>query len=243
MRKFILTGIVSVLLAQASHSQQAVPGNRLPQIGQQPTSNQGSELLIKFDLDFPGGTPRELASAIEQASGKPLNVIVPTEYADVAIPPLKMRGVNIAEFFQALSLASRSQVAYVTGFSDRGQRNVQYLEVAYGFRTEGVPRDDSIWYFYYQKPKQFEEARTCRFWQLGPYLNDYKVEDITTAIQTGYKMLGETAPTINFHQDTRLLIAVGEANKLSLIDNVLRELPSTAAASAKKATNQPAPKP
>jgi len=49
------------------------------------------------------------------------------------------------------------------------------------------------------------------------------VDDITTAIETGWKMLGETSPpTISFHKDTKLLIAVGEPSKLETIDAVLK---------------------
>ena len=64
-----------------------------------------------------------------------------------------------------------------------------------------------------------------RFFQLGPYLENYKVEDITTAIETGWKMLGGgPAPAMSFHKDTTLLIARGEPEKLMLIDSVLQEL-------------------
>jgi hypothetical protein len=67
----------------------------------------------------------------------------------------------------------------------------------------------------------------CRFFQLGPYLQaGVKVEDITTAIETAWKMLGEnTAPKIKFHQDTKLLIAVGQVERLMVIDEVLEKLP------------------
>jgi hypothetical protein len=58
---------------------------------------------------------------------------------------------------------------------------------------------------------------------LGP--SSYTVEDITTAIQTGWKMLGETnMPNVSFHKDTKLLIAFGEEEKLKLIDDVLSQL-------------------
>lgn len=67
--------------------------------------------------------------------------------------------------------------------------------------------------------------KTCRFYNLAPYLETYKVEDVTTAIQTGWKMLGEVSPpVISYHKDTKLLIAVGEQGKLILIDEVLRQL-------------------
>jgi len=62
------------------------------------------------------------------------------------------------------------------------------------------------------------------------------VDDITTAIQTGWKMMGyreklagfvpgnNDAPTISFHPQTKLLIAVGDPAKLETIDAVLQAL-------------------
>jgi hypothetical protein len=65
----------------------------------------------------------------------------------------------------------------------------------------------------------------CRFYSLAPYLDDLKVEDITTAIETGWKMLGETStPDLKFHKDTQLLIAVGPVDKLMLIEDMLERL-------------------
>ncbi|MHC1766566.1 MAG: hypothetical protein AB9869_20060 [Verrucomicrobiia bacterium] len=51
-----------------------------------------TQLLTRFDLDFPGGTPGALAEAIEKASGKPLNLVIPIGSAQTPLPPLKMRG-------------------------------------------------------------------------------------------------------------------------------------------------------
>ena len=192
-------------------------------------SNEPTPSLTKFDLDFPGGTPQQLVTAIEKSSGKPLNAIVPTEFNDVEIPPLRMRAVNVAELFDALGKASQKTLLYATGVSDYGpgmpsNRVMQSFNSTYGFRTDGTPRDESVWYFYYSKLPKTPEPRICRFWQLAPYLDTYNVDDITTAVQTGYKMLGEEAPKINFHKDTKLLIAVGEANQLNLVDSVLKQL-------------------
>lgn len=92
----------------------------------------------------------------------------------------------------------------------------------YNFQTgDKLPGDGSVWYLSTQSQ---EEPKAVRFWQLAPYLEDYTVDDITTAIQTGYRMLGDRPPNINFHQDTRLLIAVDEQGKLGLIDAVLEQL-------------------
>lgn len=190
--------------------------------------------LTRFDLDFPGGTPSDLIVHMEKAMGKAVNAIVPGEASQIRIPPLKLRSVTVPELFDALGESSQRTVSYVTGFSDfgNGQRRevVQQAQVNYGFnRTGGAPlTDETVWYFYDRTKQNLPSSNTnpkiCRFWQLGPYLEAYKIDDITTAIQTGYRLLGETAPVINFHKDTRLLIAVGESANLKLIDDVLREL-------------------
>jgi hypothetical protein len=211
-------------------------------------ANVANVSLTKFDLDFPGGTPSELVSAIEKASGNPPNAIIPREFADLQLPALKMRNVDVAQLFEALQAASLKTVTYSTTmdyggmaanqFYQLGGQNQQY-QTSYGFRTQGPARDDSVWYFFNEKPNLPEQPRAVRFYQLAPYLETYKVEDITTAIQTAWKMLGETSPpTINFHKDTKLLIAVGEADKLKLIDSVLAQLPPGKAAD--KDMHQPA---
>jgi hypothetical protein len=177
--------------------------------------------LTRFDLNFPGGTPEELAQAIEKASGKPLNLVIPLGAADTPLPPLKMRGVTVPELFNALQAASQNTSASIP--RQYGARQASRLEtIWYVFQTaDKPPTDSSVWYFSSQRQ---EESKAARFWQLGPYLEDYTVDDITTAIQTGYKMLGDSPPAINFHQDTKLLIAVGEQGKLALIDAVLEQL-------------------
>ena len=68
--------------------------------------------------------------------------------------------------------------------------------------------------------------KICRFYSLAPYLErGLTVDDITTAIQTGWKMMDDSdTPTIRFHKETKLLIAVGERSKLETIDAVLMAL-------------------
>src|SRR5213078_3465710 len=89
-----------------------------------------SPALTKFDLDFRGGTPRQLATAIEKAMGRSLNVIVPDEFVDIKLPALKMNGVDVSQLFQALEAASQKSEAY-----GRGQPPYQIARTGYGFRT------------------------------------------------------------------------------------------------------------
>ncbi len=204
--------------------------------GTQPTPTPSPNLPV-FDLDFPGGTPRQLVTAIEKAVGKPLNAIIPDETAQTQIPGMKMKGVTVATLFDALQASSYKVVPVVTGHT-YGQSGEQptytFQSVTYGFRTQGPPDEDSVWYFHVDAPHSVPQVedpgrKVCQFYQLGPYLDhDYKVEDITTAIETGWKMLGiKTPPTLNFHKETKLLIAVGDPDQLALIDSVLGRLTVT----------------
>jgi len=237
--KMILTlsAIALVLCSPVAFGQQNPPPPGLARPGfpsppRAQADNEANVSLTKFDLDFPFGPPSELVRAIEKASGNPLNVIIPKEFADVQLPALKMKNVDVAQLFEALQASSLKTVTYPTtmGYGGMvpgaGGMSYQQSQSMYGFKTQGPVRDDSVWYFFYEKPTLPEQPRAVRFYQLAPYLETYKIEDITTAIQTAWKMLGEASPpTINFHKDTKLLIAVGEPEKLKLIDSVLTQLP------------------
>lgn len=185
--------------------------------------------LTKFNLDFPGGTPKELVAAIEKATGKPLNAIIPTEDADIQLPPLKMNDVVTPQLFAALEAASRKTVAVQNGtFNSYSQ-----FFIDYGFTTADSPvSDTSIWYFHANKPTMppiVSTEKICLFYSLAPYLDrGFTVDDITTAIQTGWKMAGVTSPPeLDYHKETKLLIAFGEPDQLKTIQAVLNTLPAT----------------
>ena len=208
-----------------------------------PTTNEAKlqerppETLTKFDLDFKGGHPKDLIAAVQKATGKPLNAIIPDEDATVTIPELKMKNVNASQLFRALDQASRK-----TDYVKNPDGSYSTFNTGCGFQNIGGNlTDDTVWYFYVQKPKTPPPSKICRFYALGPYLDlGISIDDITTAIKTGAKMLGDTdEPTMSFHKDTRLLIAVGEPSRLDIIDSALRALQQTAHAPAR----QIAPKP
>jgi hypothetical protein len=187
--------------------------------------------LTRFALDFKGGAPGQLVSAIENATGKPLNAIIPVEDVDVQLPPLKMNDVVAPELFAALEAASRKVVAVST--SGNGSfGSYQQVSIDYGFKTADNPiSDSSIWYFHAEKPgfpELISSKKTCRFYSLEPFLNrGFTVDDITTAIQTGWKMSGVSPlPELNYHKETRLLIAFGQPGELGTISEVLQTLPA-----------------
>jgi hypothetical protein len=190
-----------------------------------------NDALSRFDLDFPGGAPGDLVKAIDKAMDKPLNAIIPEDCADVKIPAISVKNVIVPQLFEAITSASKETRRYVTGtfsYGYAGAPNNSYSQttLSYGFRTEGTPNENSIWYFFRDKLPDAASPTVCKFYLLSPYLDaGYKVEDITTAIETAWKMLGiAPEPGLKYHKDTKLLIAVGEENKLEMIDNALEQL-------------------
>jgi hypothetical protein len=133
-----------------------------------------------------------------------------------------MSNVVAPQLFAALEVASQQFVAAQNGF---GGAYAQFAVVStdYGFKTTDNPvTDTSIWYFHADRPPVI-----CHFYQLQTYLNrGFTVDDITTAIQTGWKMAGITSPPeLNYHKETNLLIAFGKPDDLDTIQNVLNTLP------------------
>jgi hypothetical protein len=182
-----------------------------------------------FNLEFPGGTPIQLVQTIEKAAGCSLNVIIDHEDENVAIPPLKLNNVTVPQLFMALQAASRKDI--------HSRWGPQTFSTGYGFKNSDTssPSTSTIWYFFVDRPDQQEKApkpnNVCRFYSLAPFLeHGYTVEDITTAIQTGWKLEGEPAPPeMNYHKETRLLIACGESEKMDAIGRVLQALPNNKA--------------
>jgi hypothetical protein len=176
--------------------------------------------LNRFDLDFPGGTAHELAKAIQKQPAKrpggdvgpnPLNLIVASDSMSALLPPIRVENVTVADLFEAL-----------------GKISSRKNERVYTFSCQGFPHNSSVWTF--SSPvvdtRATENPQSeCRFYELAPYLETYKVEDITTVVETAWKMLGETSmPRMEFHKETKLLIVVGRPNQLQVIDDALSQL-------------------
>lgn len=251
LRKYLLITSLSILFV-TTYSQ--IPGQPGPIVGFPGGTVPANLDLPKFDLDFQGGTPTLLIVHINEALRKQqqnVNVIIPTEYDSVGIPPMKLKSVNVQQVFEALTRTSQKRVTVATGVVDYGAagiptRRTSYSEQFSSYSFQAVPpiSTNSIWYFVVTEPSKIEEVKTCQFYQLGPYLQQgLNVNDITTAIKAGYKMLGESAaPELNFHEETSLLIAVGPESKLKLIDQVLSQLSKAKPAGPEKSEKPEKPK-
>ncbi|HMO66081.1 MAG TPA: hypothetical protein PKE47_12805, partial [Verrucomicrobiota bacterium] len=189
-----------------------------------------------FDLDFGGGRPAALVREIGEASGHPVNVIIPAELAETPLPPLNLRSVTVPALFSALQAAG-----------------------PYGFVTQGPPSHDAVWVFYQrtppggfltmqpppapavppppEPPRLREEVRVLN---LRPSLNaGLSVEDITTAVRVACEMLPDGGqPKLTFHKETSLLITRGRPDQLQLVERVLSQLDTKPATRAETAPHQ-----
>jgi hypothetical protein len=237
-RILLCTAILTVsrLAAFAQEPQPSVPGPGRPRSAQPARPEQSPELK-HFDLDFSGGTPGALAASISKAAGIHLNLIIPVDYADTQIMPVKVEGVTVPELFSAIQRASQRQVPVVTSQSGRlggGQKSIEYKVVGVNFQTSPQITDESVWAFTTTGTTKAEDEilgaanavqPVCKYFQLAPYLLDHTVEDITTAIQTGWKLLKvDPMPQLSFHEETKLLIAVGAEPYIEQIPRVLEQL-------------------
>jgi hypothetical protein len=212
-----------------------------------PSSDLSPDAGPPFDLDFAGGRPKDLVVAIQRATGHPLNVIIAADDAEVTLPPVKVHDVSLGDLFSSLEIASRRQVAQVTGtYFDNANRpsrsQYSFVNTSYGFEKRG-----NVWVFHVDKPvapprdAQLPPERVARFYQLGPFLeHGYTVEDITTAIQTAWELTPNAGPpaTLKFHKETKLLIGVGNTAQLQTIEDALKALrPSESTGKQPRGTN------
>ena len=160
---------------------------------------QGAEVGAKgetFDLTFHGGPPAKLVEAIEKASGQKLNVLLPPNLSASVIPRMELRSVSVTTVFSSLN---RVLVP---------DESLQWFPV------------DNVWIL-----QSGSDRRSSQVFYVGHLLSKFKVEDITTAIQTTWKLAGKDSKTeLKYHQDTQLLIALANKPQLETVTEVLREL-------------------
>ncbi|MDF3057546.1 MAG: hypothetical protein K0R17_1761 [Rariglobus sp.] len=176
--------------------------------------------VARYSLNFPGGTPRELSAAVAQASGKPCNLIVAPKFENMKLPAIRLENVTTSELFTALRESS-----HVTEWGSQGQT---VNTIRYNFITMSSPvTDESIWFLFtggLMPDSKQEQPVVCRVYSLAMYLNDYSVDDVTTALTTAWNLQGAEPPKLAFHKETSLLIVVGDPVQQDSVNQVLSSL-------------------
>ena len=189
----------------------------------QPTETPNA---LRFDFEFPGGSPAEFAKALSNAAGERVNLLIPDGVEDLRISKLNLSHVTVQDVLNGLSAIGSAfrgtsgaewmyQFHQINGaVGPNGPRSVQPVWVLSAVRNQTTTKPNSIL-------KVFSLSR-----YLGkPEQGLHSVEDIITAVQTGWKMQKiSPLPELTYHPETKLLMAYGQDAHLTLITDVLKQL-------------------
>ena len=154
-----------------------------------------------FDLSFPGGTVTEFVTEIGKAfersirGGQKPNFLVPVESNSLKVPKLELRSVDTETLMNAVST--------LLGPRDHIWRRV----------------GRSTWILFTEP-----DRRTTQAFFVGHLLKKFKIDDITTAIETVWQMAPSTKTDLKYHKDTQLLIIRADKPQLETASNVLIQL-------------------
>lgn len=215
----VVTSISSSSLAQSPRPGIISAPRQIQVGGQNYSVEPPPPELPRFDLDFPGGAPEDLIKTISRVQGAKVNAIIPDEHVDVKIPRLQLSHVTVPEVFTALLAANSVGTRYpISGFKSTG---------------DGVITTNTIWTYFsdpvYEASKSVNNQK-LKVFSLSRHLGKpeqglHSVEDIITAVQTGWKMQRITPnPELTYHPETKLLMVFGSDAALASITDVLRQL-------------------
>ncbi len=194
----------------------------------------------RFDFEFDHAPLSEVLRGIQESFSRKtkghLSFVIPEvhqEFVKTTLVTIQVRQVTIVQFLELLEKASLRATG--AGNSHEVDPNTGMVTEArpalagYGFLRENEERENPIWMFYNDLPATpvaaASPATQCRFFNLAPFLDDLKVEDITTVIRAGWEMMGNpNAAKFLFHKETGMLVVVGAPRDLSMIDDVLDQL-------------------
>ncbi len=173
---------------------------------QSPTENQ----LI--DVRFPGGTATKYIEAIRKAAGD-INVLVAPEAVKIQMPPVSLTNVSVAA---ALNL--------LDGKEQRTPNQIVRVSV------EVMPRHSALERETFQVSvdvrRDRERVPGAYVWSVSSLLDhDISSQALLSAVEMALDVIdSDTTLDVRFHEDTGLLIAMGDLGQMETIDGVLEQL-------------------
>lgn len=113
MKRYLLLLISGSLLSLNTAFTQPLVGLSASSVPEGYALVKVTNSLPRFDLDFPGGTPKDLVKAVEKALGKSINTVIPDDCADLKISAVSVKNVTVAQLFEALKQVSRKTERYM----------------------------------------------------------------------------------------------------------------------------------
>jgi hypothetical protein len=171
-----------------------------------------------FDFEFKGGTLKDLLSQLENQAAGRLNLLHTQDLIDnqeqVHMPPFLLR--KITDYSTVLRAISKG-IGRTSGFF------VDFTPLQNGMDTVWIPRielDPRL-------ARSIAEAdeRVLEIYYVGGLLKKFKIEDLTTAITTAWKLkIEHPEANLKYHEDTKLLIVFGDRALNNIVTQVLGQL-------------------
>jgi hypothetical protein len=194
----------------------------------------------KTDVRFIGGTPGELVITLEKAFGSKPNIIISPSLQSAQIPGFELHNVTLEDIFNGLNLIGRANEAGWNWTMSRDYTSIWTL-------VPIKPNPQPIVYGAVPSQPMIGQPRRVQIFNVARLLEKYKIEDITTAVETAWQMQKPEAftspggsgrggfggnrmpgpakpallPALKFHQDTQLLIAIGDPEDIGVVSQVL----------------------
>lgn len=242
MRRLFTMAVPAALLLASGVcvAQQPVPAGRLPGGQQQPSREENRPPMPIIDVEFVGGPVREFVKAVQKASMEsaaktPVNVMVPAEAAEVALPAVSLKRVSAETALETLRYAFGMQGQHQ--FETRNMTNEG--DEGLTFAVQYAPgRGSAQMQPMGPMPQVMSEAYSLRDLidtPEGLAANDPGLRMSADAVLGALKLAAELEATdarvtptqLLFHKDTQLLIARGTPDQQRLVMSVLQQLRAT----------------
>jgi hypothetical protein len=217
-----LLGMLATAQAQVGFGSGGVLG------GTPADQDVGSE----FDFTFPGGSPQELVEQLEAQGGEPVNAIIPEELAKLRLPKLNLRTVSVRDVLNSLNLLASLQQARWSWIQAPTTRSAIWIlaedpKPAAVDQQTGLPRA--------LRPDPRKQP-SVQVFNASKLLQKFSVDDLATVVNRSWK-LGQSdsgapedeasLPTLQFHEETKLMIVKGTPEQIKLVFNIVSEMEKT----------------
>jgi hypothetical protein len=165
-----------------------------------------------IDVRFPGGTATKYIEAIRDAAGD-INVLIAKDVVKIQMPPVTLSKVSVAA---ALNLLDGKE-----------QRNPnQIVRVKVNMMPRHSPNERETFQVRVDVRRDRERVPGAYVWSVSSLLDhDISSQALLSAVEMALDVIdSDTQLDVRFHEDTGLLIAMGDLGQMETIDGVLDQL-------------------
>jgi len=172
--------------------------------------SQPSNPLI--DVSFPGGTATKYIEAIRKAAGD-INVLIAQDVVKIQMPPVTLSKVSVAA---ALNL--------LDGKEQHTPNQIVRLKV--DMMPRHSPNERETFQIRVDVRRDRERVPGAHVWSVSSLLDhDISSQALLSAVEMALDVIDSDTPLdVRFHEDTGLLIAMGDLGQMETIDGVLEQL-------------------